>query len=297
MRENHRDPASADPRAIIVNAKIKLLIGLHLLALPLAMYVMSCQTWPQPGRPLCFGLAFSDAGLLVLWGALGKSRLWFRLFGAMLGVVSVGALTAFGLDESPQRIVTNASLILLTAGIVLLSLLAMRLRRGLALCQRSSPSATVADLQFSLIHLFMAMTVVACMFSIQKAFDGVNFLEHNRLRSALFVAAVVPCIVAVELATFWAALGLRHALARVLPLVFGGFLIGVLPPLQIMGGFNGDVYLFWSLAFSCQALTGAATLLAFRSCGWRLCFEPAGEKATELQYQSEGPMNAIKSVN
>ena len=167
----------------------------------------------------------------------------------------------------------------------------------MAICQQPSASATVVDLQFSLIHLFMAMTVVACMFSIQKAFDGINFLEHNRLRSALYVAAIVPCVVAVELATFWAALGLRHALARVLLLVFGGFLIGVLPPLQIMGGFNGDVYLFWSLAFSCQAFTGAATLLLFRSCGWRLCFEPAGEKAIERQYESEGSMNAIKSVN
>ena len=231
MLEHHRDPASANRKANFVNARMKSLIGLHLLALPLAMFVLSRQTSPQPARPLCFGLAF--------WGVLGKRRPWFRLVGATLGVVSVGALTAFGLDESPQRIVTNASLILLTAGIVFPSLLAMRLRRGLALCQQPSVLATVADLQFSLVHLFMAMTVVACMFATQRAFNGVDFLEHNRLRSALFVAAIVPCVVAVEWATFWAALGLRHALARVAVLIFSGFLVGMLPPLQIMGGCSG----------------------------------------------------------
>lgn len=267
----------ANRRAIIVNARMKLLISLHLLALPLAMFVLSCQTWPQPARPLCFGLAFADAGLLALWGAHGKSRLWFRLVVATLGLACLSAFTTFADSKGFQELVTNSSLILLPAGIVFLSLLTMRLRRTLALCQQPSPSATVADLQFSLIHLFMAMTAVACMFATQRAFDGVSFLNTIGLRSALYVAAVVPCVVGVELATFWAALGLRHALVRVLVLVLGGFLVGLLASLQIIGRFNGRVYLFWSLAFSSQALVGAATLLVFRSRGWRLCFEPAGD--------------------
>lgn len=296
MCEHRRDLASPNRRAITVKPRMKLLIGLHLLALPLAIFVLSRQTWPQPARPLCIGLAFSDAGFLALWGALGKSWPGLRLIGVTLGMAGLSAFMTFADGIGPEELGTNSSLILLPAGIILFGLLAMRLMRGLALCQRPSVSANVTDLQFSLIHLLMAMTVVACVFSIQKAFDGVSFSEHIRLRSALYVAAVVPSVAAVEWATIWSALGLRHTLGKVLVLAPSGFLVGVFPALLITGDLNWHIYLFWSLAFSCQAFIGTATFLVFRSCGWRLYFKPAGENAIERQYESEGTMSATKGV-
>lgn len=82
---------------------MKFLVGLHLLALPLAMFVLSHQTWPQPARPLCFGLAFSDAGFLALWGALGKSWPGLRLIGVTLGMAGLSAFMTFADGIGPEE--------------------------------------------------------------------------------------------------------------------------------------------------------------------------------------------------
>lgn len=252
-----------------MNRRTKTLVGLHLVALPLLLFIASRQTWPQLMRPFCFGLALSQCGLLAVWAAFGQGWPRFRTAVAAVGVSCIAAATTFALDREPERAATNASLvalIMLTAGIVFLGLLGMRIRQGLTLFQRPPPLAISADWQFSLTHIFMAMAVIAGLLSFQKAFDGVDFREHG-LRSVLFWAATVPSAVVLQWASLWATLGLRHTLIKVMILLPTGPLSGLVPPLQITGSFDGRVYTFWTAVFSCQVLISLSTLLVLRSRG------------------------------
>ncbi|HVX15937.1 MAG TPA: hypothetical protein VHC22_32435 [Pirellulales bacterium] len=250
--------------------RIRLLIGLHLVALCLVTFAVSRQSWPQPARPFYLGLVFSEASFLALWGASARRRRWLRLCRAIVGLALLAAATAFAVATSPHQSVTITALVVVPASVVFFILHARRLKKGLSLIAPRSPRPAAGDLQFSLFHLFGVTMIVAFTLSVQKAFEGHDFQEHDWVRSTFFVAAIAPCVVAVDLATFWVALGSGRVLRRLLVLLPSGIFIGIVPPFYITGSFDLSIYTFWTAAFSSQVLVGAATLLVVRSCGWRL---------------------------
>ena len=65
--------------------RIKILLVLHLLAVPMGAYAASefDGIAPHPLGVVVISLALADAGLLGLWGGLGETRWWLR-FGCIV---------------------------------------------------------------------------------------------------------------------------------------------------------------------------------------------------------------------
>lgn len=123
--------------------------------------------------------------------------------------------------------------------------------------------------------------IVAAIISIRKGLQNLGDGSQGGqtwFDLVIIVAVIVPCVLLVELATFWAALGLSRPIPRLLVVIPSGFLVGIVPPFYIESGMDWRHYALWSGITGFQALMTAATLLVFRSSGWRLCRATSDEK-------------------
>ena len=125
-----------------------------------------------------------------------------------------------------------------------------------------------------------ATTIVAAIISVRKGLQSLGYDGQDLsgwLDIAFIVAVIVPCLLLVELATFWATLGLSRPFPRLIVVVPSGFLVGIIPPFYFQTTSWID-FALWSEITGTQALMTAATLLVFRSSGWRLCRETSSDQ-------------------
>ena len=141
-------------------------------------------------------------------------------------------------------------------------------RRGLRLVRLSNGSPSEA-FQFTIRHLFVATTAVAVVLAIGRAIrtDSIGVWQ-----TTLVVATFTPSMIMVQLATLWAALGIGRPALRLAAVLPTAFVVGLIPPFYTLEPVRSNLGSFvgTSVAFGLQATILAASLLVFRSCGWRL---------------------------
>lgn len=258
-------------------AKTKLLVAAHLVALPVLTSAAFGTSWPNPAGTIHLSLVFADGGLLGLWAALGTARRWIRLVITGFGMICL-FLAAIVAENRPidfDELAMMAVLIAAPTGVVFVVLTALRSgRRALCLTRSRMLPGSSEGLQFTIKHLLIATAVVAVVLSCGKAVQVWHASGTTWIEMAVVIAVVCPCLVLVELATFWGSLGIGRPLPRLLVVVPTAFVIGLVPPFYFMAGLGTTFFVAWSCVTGCQALITAGTLLVVRSSGWRLCRAP-----------------------
>lgn len=272
---------------LAVNRRIKALIAALIIAVPLATAWASNYNyqWPDVNVVVHLSLVFTEAGLLGLWAAFGQSRLWPRslCIGSGLICLSISILIAhdgrWWLDNlRVENLLETGFVVNAPALLAFFVLRILRRSSGLRLVASPPLQPALEGFQFSIKHLMVVTALVAAILSLGNG-------GHIWFNFVVIVAVV-------ELATLWAALGLRSPLPRLMIVLPCGFVVGIVPPsFMMMRGDWRDVA-FWSGITGFQAIITAATLLVFRSCGWRLCFEPGDN----LRTIGTGPGNIEASV-
>jgi len=261
--------------------KIGLLVAGHVVAgLLLGSIVYLKVDTGADLRPLMIALdalVFAEAGLLGIWVALGTARplRWVPVvlaITAYLGAVLVTAYHSWQTDTIAKHLLLEIALP--TFSLLFILSVMRHGQRRLRLTHSAVWSTTCAGLQFSIRHVLLATAVVAVVLGMGRGIstfaDMVGkgaFLAEARLE--LFVATLSPCLIVVDLATLWAALGTGRPpprLAVVLPMAF---VVGTIP-IYYLGNEDSSSFVVWSVIFGLQAIITAASLLVVRSCGWRL---------------------------
>lgn len=291
----------------VVSRRIKILLAAQIVAVPLCAAIACSHQSPSTLLvavvvPL-YLFVLSQPGLLGLWGVFGNSRPWVRSLCVGLGLVCLwisipiavrgqallrdletvlryGHLPAGWLDDF-KGIVVCGLMVVLPALVVFIVLRALQRSRGLRLV-RSPPQATPASLQFSIKHLMAATAIVATIIAARRGLQALGYYDHadfddykwakNWLSVVVPIAALVPCVVLVELSTFWAALGLGRPLPRLTAVVSLAALLAIIPAFYLEAGAAWQSFMVGFISACCQVLLTGATLLVFRSSGWRLCF-------------------------
>lgn len=269
---------------IAVDRRIKLLLAVQIVALPLATALASNFPGGDPVFVVLFSLVFSQAGLLGFWAAFGSSPPRRRLICIVIGLacLSIAIPIAESKDQwldDFENLLVYGLVVTVPALLVFCVLRILQRSRNLRLLQSPPLQATSEGLQFSIKHLMAATAIIAVIISIQKGLRslGYNGQGLSWLDMAIIVAVIVPCLLLVELAAFWASLGLGRPFPRLMVVVPSGFLAGIVPPFYFQPMSWLD-FVLWSGITGFQALLTVATLLVFRSCGWRLCREASGDQ-------------------
>ncbi len=189
----------------------------------------------------------------------------------------------------PLRLFFPGLVVTLPAMITALVLWILQRSRGITLTRSPSASAATEGLQFSIKHLMAATVIVAAIISIRQGLQSLGFEVRGWGDLAIVAAVVVPCVLLVELATFWAALGLSRPIPRLMIVVPSGFLVGIVPPFYFPNGEGWKAFAAWSGIVGLHALFTAATLLVFRASGWRLCRAVSENEAEMLEPAFETP--------
>ncbi len=223
-------------------------------------------------------LVYAEAGLLGIWGALGTTRISWRIpvvvaTTAYLCVVFITALRFWWALP-----VTVSLEIALPTVVVLLVLSRLRYgRRGLRLAQSVFLSPTAAVFQFTIRHLLMTTAAVAVGLAVGRGLRALTITEWAY--QWLGLALQISCVSLIELTTLWAALGTGRPTPRLAMVVPTAFVVGatIVYCQDRMGIFNWWIFISWSASTGLQAIITAASLLVMRSCGWRLVRGTTGE--------------------
>jgi hypothetical protein len=264
---------------LAVDRRIKLLLVVQVIALPLATAWASSFWGLEPAIAVLASLVFSQAGLLGLWAAFGKSCAWIRLPCTVVGLMGLSTAIPFAerkdqwLNDFESHYLITGLVVGVPALLVFCVLRILQRSRGLRLVRSPPLHASCEGTQFSIKHLMASTAIVAAIISIRMGLESLWY-NGQGVDKAIIVAVVVPCLLLVELATFWAALGSARSFPRLMIVLPSGFLVGIVPPFYFLRGMDWREYALWSGITGLQALLTAATLLVFRSCGWRLCKEP-----------------------
>jgi hypothetical protein len=118
-------------------------------------------------------------------------------------------------------------------------------------------------------HLLLATAIVALVLGIGR---GIRTISNRQSDIVVVVAVFPPCLVMVELATLWAALGIGRPIPRLAVVVPTAFVVGVIPVFYVPGLSNPSIseLIIWPAIIGLQSIITAASLLVIRSCGWRL---------------------------
>jgi hypothetical protein len=262
--------------------RIKILLVLHLLAMPMGAYAASefDGIAPHPLGVVVISLGLADAGLLGLWGGLGETRWWLR-FGCIVVLLLCLAPALFMADIGRCELDLDYVSVVASPAIVVSFLLLLLRRKGRLLLTRSALSLEASnDSQFSLAHMLLATAIIAAGFAIRGGLQEFNY--------DITILAVVACSTLVSFAMFWSAFGPRRPLFRLLIVVPAAALLGLIFPI-LSSSSSADVLtvtdenVLWLAILGCQALFTSATLLVFRSCGWRLCRMAGGGQAAPIE--------------
>ena len=256
--------------------KIGLLVAGHVVAgLLLGWACHDRGPGTSPKAISLYSLAFTQAGLLGIWGGLGTTRAMWRIPAVFITAAYVCAelLTVENAwDYSPMshlRLVASP-----TVGILVLLSGLRHGRRRLCVVQSLVSSPTGTGLQYTSRHLLLATAVVAVVLAtgrgLRPLFDG-GWIYHQ----VLFTAILILVLILVELATLWAALGIGRPTPKLAVVVPSAFVVEA-----ILAYYQEDIlptdwgglsdFIFWPAVVGLQAIITAGSLLVVRSCGWRL---------------------------
>lgn len=273
-------------------AKIGMLVAGHIVAGLMLTWPAGAERWPGPAEVAQAAILFADAGLLGVWGALGETRLWWRLTLVPLATAWLMMVTLAGVSNAQIEIEEIVGLSLLIGWpTVLLLLVLIGLRhshRRLQVVHSLEASTACEGFQFTIRHLLLTTTIVAVVLAIGK---NIPHLDE------IIVISVVlcPCLGLVELAVLWAALGFARPALRLSIALPAAFVVGLVPPF-----YSGSLrqqgwttFVAWSCITGLQAAITAGTLLVVRSCGYRLASRKANAAGTgkncrivEIEYSS-----------
>lgn len=254
-----------------MDRRIKALIGAHAVAFVVAAVAAFGHDGPALATMLFLALVFADAGLLGLWAALGNAPRQTRLSATPAALLFFWAAFVFVQEHvTAYDIVGFAFLISLPCLIIFLVLSVFR-RGSRQLALRLASDVTAGEgFQFSLSGLLAATALVAIALSVGRVTrvmgDGGTWL---RVWAVLVIAA--PSFVIVELATFWATLGLARPSLRLLVVIPLGFIVGFASAFGFAPHVDWQSSLLWSGLTGMTAVVIAVSLLIVRSAGWRLC--------------------------
>jgi len=255
--------------------KIGLLVAAHFAAgVSLASAVQA-----DIARVGWLALVLADAGLMGIWGGLGTTRIAWRvpMVFAMTSALSAICITAMRAWDNAGRATVTFVLVALPTALICGVLCRLRLgRRRLRFARLSNVSPTCEGFQFSIRHLFLATTAVAIILAIGREMrtDSISVWA-----ATLAVATFTPCVIMVELATLWAALGIGRPALRLAAVLPTAFVVGLIPPFYTEEPVRSKLatFVIFSVIFGLQATILAISLLVFRSCGWRLV---SGDRST-----------------
>ena len=203
------------------------------------------------------GIVLGQTSLLGIWVGLGTNRWWIRLIGVVVGISYLFPLLGLGIHE-----LNGAGLfvVLMATTFVALVLLFVRFFR-VVIHRDSRPVASAARIQFSIRHLIILTSVVACLITIGKSVQP--FLPHGAVSFWLPIIAVMGGIVGIL--PVWFVLATRQPVLYSVGLVAvgacAGYCVGRIGPSE--GG-------LWMIATAVEAIVVVASLSVVRSCGYRL---------------------------
>ena len=208
------------------------------------------------------GLMLGQISLLGIWACLGRTVLWKRIIGVLTGVGYLTCLT--GLAEGWIDVSFPIIWLFPIASMTFVMLI-VRFMTG-AIYHERSHSIAVRNHQFSIRHLFVLMSVTACVAAILKPpqlIVGAPFREELILT---FLSGIVYAVIAV--------IPLRSILASNRPVLYGIFVVAVEAYFAFVLGYLSDPFSnddVLALTFAAtQAMCVVITLLIVRSWGYRL---------------------------
>ena len=216
------------------------------------------------------GIVFSQISLLGIWGGLGGNILWQRLIGVVLGV---GYLTCiFGL---PWGEFDAAFLVLVVSGTVIMMvvMLIVRFIAGPIRPERL-PVVAARRHQFSIRHLLIVMSVIACLTAIGKLVQPLVDASGDLLFVGLILYAVMYDVIGIIPVWF--------VLATKRPVIYGIFVVAVEACLayclgRIANSGSNAVGMLVMTVLATEAMSVAVSLLVVRSCGYRLMRMPPSD--------------------
>lgn len=215
--------------------------------------------FPAPLVVFAYALLFSEAGLIAVWSGVSAARWWIRAVGHSTAFIAA-VFAAEGVRGTHgyygDWIGLFASQSLAISG-PLLGARLFGLRLG-----RNTDDVRAAPLQFTLRHLFIGTTILACLLGLGRAIypllvDGNNALEMCLLGSGFAAVALIAA---------WAAFGGGAPGVKLVVLIVTavavGWLFAMLEP-------PNDLIPIIALVVAHTALL-ALSLLLFRRAGYRL---------------------------
>ena len=206
------------------------------------------------------GIAFGQAALVGIWAGLSKNSWWSRLLGVAVGVGYLGMLFGISLDMTTgdvaaEEVLQVAFLVFLVTVTATAMFLVVRFFR-VRLHHVSDEMTVLTKLQFSVRSLLALTFVVACLVTVGKwlrpRLPDVPYLDLASV--AEWLVALVPFLVA-GLVSVLLILGTRRPILWSILLVVVAVSVGcIFHPIHLMT----------------QALVLVASLVAVRSCGYKL---------------------------
>ena len=260
--DNIRTFASTCPRQRI----FRLVVGhvvVGLTAALVAHFAPHHSVSPALSEPVLFGLVFSQAILLGVWGSLGASSWRKRLVGVIVGIGCLVPLLGVGFDDLDLGL---SLLVVVVTAFVTMVLSTVRLFR-VRIQLESTPANSANRIQFHIRHLMTLTFVVACLVSVGKAVQP--YVSGGKIFLDILPVAVVCAVVGVM--PVWFVLATRHAVVYGVGTVAVGACAGYYFGRNTSTGFE----LIWMTATATEAIAVVVSLLVVRSCGYRLLRLPS----------------------
>jgi hypothetical protein len=235
------------------------LAGVHIVV-GLLLGAITAATEPGPHLLLAsfIGLVFSQTSLLGIWGGSGTNRWWIRLVGVLVGVGYLGPQFGICIDELDTEIVLLVAFATFAVASVLLVVRCFGPRIRL-ISDEGTPTTRV---QFSIRHLMILTLAFACLFALAKWLQPALNLDVEPILVPIGLAFALVGLVAV-----WAILGTKRPLAGTVVLI----VVAVGTGLSLAAiGEGPSMLALWVTATLTEALSLTVSLLAVRSCGYRL---------------------------
>lgn len=240
---------------------IHLLVVLHCLVTVGSAVLLATAT-RNAAALVYVALVLSQASLLGMWMALGRTHFAFRSLAAVVGIFALGFALGSGIHEvDTEWFVLVALVMIFVAGVVgLLRLLGIR-----AFHLAESSATSTRDLQFTIRQLMLATLIVACLLGIGRALAP--FLPPARVIT--FGLALAICFAAVAVSALWGTLGIRNVEARItaaslVAVVTAGIVYYVVEVTQVD---PGSIWFTIVLAYSALMII---SLIAVRFSGYRI---------------------------
>lgn len=249
--------------------RIKILIAAQFTGSLFLSVLARSHDWPQAPVILHLAILFSNAGLLGLWAAVGQAPHRIRLPAVVAALTGLASTMFIQNRYGPtwEGAMLDFLIIFLPALVVFGTVSGLQfVNRPLTICQVGESQPVPEDLQFTIKQMLLITTAIAVIVAVAKWLHSFEITDGFR-SDIILLAVLVPCFSIVELATFWAALGLGNPLRRLMLLLPVAGCVGVIPPLYLEGMSAMD----WARLLGLQVAITAASLLIVRTCGWRLC--------------------------